>query len=183
MKQSVGKHMPALGIGGDLAFVDGNEAHFPLNRHRFNGTQEPARAGRHDLFLAGDQRDIGGALESADLVIDFARQQPQRKADHAAGMAAQAFDREMRLAGVGRAKHGGDRPGGGGRPQRLAKRSKGRAAGHDPDLGKARQRKRGATATQPAAPPKPVMNSRRRIASFTTCQPGKRFAWHSGRFK
>jgi len=51
------------------------------------------------------QRDPVLALDLADPVIDLARQQAQRKADHAAGMGAHALDRKVGLAGVGRAKH------------------------------------------------------------------------------
>ena len=43
-----------------------------------------------------------------DLVVDLARQQPQRQADHAGGMRQHPLDREMGLAGVGRPEHGGD---------------------------------------------------------------------------
>ena len=59
---------------------------------------------RHDLLLAGDQRDLVLALDRDDPVVDLARQQPQREADHPAGMAAHPLDREMGLAGIGRAR-------------------------------------------------------------------------------
>ena len=43
-----------------------------------------------------------------DLVVDLARQQPQRQADHAGRVSQHALDGEMGLAGVGRAEHGSD---------------------------------------------------------------------------
>jgi len=61
-----------------------------------------------DLFLAGDQRDRIRACAIGDLVVDLARQQTQRQADHAGGMRQHPLDREMGLAGVGRPEHGGN---------------------------------------------------------------------------
>src|SRR6185295_15189025 len=79
-------------------------------RHRLDGADEVAGMGRQDALLAGDQRDRAGALEAADLVVVLARQEAQREADHAGTMAQHALDREMRLAGIGRAEDGGDAP-------------------------------------------------------------------------
>ncbi len=107
VEQPVGEDVPALGIGGELRFVERDErAAAAVARHRLGGAQQVARAFGLDSLLAGDQRDVLVALERADLVVDLARQQPQREADRAARMAAQALDREMGLAGVGRAEHG-----------------------------------------------------------------------------
>ena len=101
----VGKDVATLGIGAELRLVERNERQILVERHRFGGTQEPARVLRDDLFLAGDQRDAVLALELDDAVIDLARQQPQRKADHPARMPAHPLDREMGLAGIGRSEH------------------------------------------------------------------------------
>ncbi|MCY1172630.1 hypothetical protein D9M73_127690 [compost metagenome] len=97
--------MSALGVRAQLRFIERYEGEVLVERHRFGGAQEPARVLRHDLFFAGDQRDASLALQLDDPVIDFARQQPQRKADHTARMATHPLDREMGLAGVGRAQH------------------------------------------------------------------------------
>ena len=78
-------------------------------RHAFGGAQDIARTLGDDPLLAGDQGDMAFALHPADPVIDLTRQQPQRKADHAAGMAAHAFDGEVGLAGVGGAENGPDK--------------------------------------------------------------------------
>ena len=43
-----------------------------------------------------------------DLVVDLAREQPQRQPDHAGGMRQHPLDGEMGLAGIGRAENGGD---------------------------------------------------------------------------
>ena len=45
--------------------------------------QEPARVLGQDLLLAGDQGDLVGALQLHHPVVDLARQQAQREADHA----------------------------------------------------------------------------------------------------
>ena len=79
----------------------------PLDRHAFGGAQEIARLRRDDPLLAGQQRDLLLALHRDDPVIDLARQQPQREADHARRMAAHPLDRQVGLAGVGRSE---DRP-------------------------------------------------------------------------
>ncbi len=107
--QAIGEDMSAFGIGAELRFVERDKAKFAIERHAFGSTQKPARTGRDDAFLAGDQRDFLRPLDLDHPVINFAREQPQWKADHPARMATQTLDREMRLAGVGRAKHGSDR--------------------------------------------------------------------------
>ena len=101
--------MPALRVGTQLRLVDRDEAQLALQRHALGGAQEPSRIGRDDLFLAGDQRHPAGTLDRDDALIDLAREQAQRKADHPARVAAQPLDREVRLAGIGRAQHRGDR--------------------------------------------------------------------------
>ena len=53
-----------------------------------------------------------GALQPHDLVIDLARQQAQRQADHAGLVGQHPLDGEMGLAGVGGAEDGGDPPAG-----------------------------------------------------------------------
>jgi hypothetical protein len=106
MQDTIGEDMAALGIGRHLDFVDGKEAHRPVQRHGFDGADEVLGARRDDLFLAGHQGDGPLALDFADAIVVFAGQQAQRKADHAAGMAQHALDREIGLAGVGRAEYG-----------------------------------------------------------------------------
>ena len=56
---------------------------------------------RQDLLLAGEQGDLVRALEPDHPVVDLARQQPQREADHPGRMAAHPLHREMSLAGIG----------------------------------------------------------------------------------
>ncbi len=77
-----------------------------VERHRLDRAGKPARVRRDDLLLAGDQRDVAGALAGHHAVVVLARQQAQRKADDAGGVRQQALDRQMRLAGVGRTEHG-----------------------------------------------------------------------------
>ena len=79
-----------------------------IARHRLDRRHPEARVRRLDLLFAGDERDVLRADPVDDLVVDLARQQPQRQADHAGGMRQHPLDGEMGLAGVGRPEHGGD---------------------------------------------------------------------------
>ena len=107
MDQPVGEDMAAFGIGAELDLVDAKKRHRNVDRHGFHGADEKAREFRNDAFLARDQRDIGGAFEAHDLVVDLAREQPERQSDHAGAVRQHALDGEMRLAGIGRAKDRG----------------------------------------------------------------------------
>ena len=51
---------------------------------------------------------MAGADAGDDLVVDLAREQPERQPDDADVMRQHALDGEMGLAGIGRAEHGGD---------------------------------------------------------------------------
>jgi hypothetical protein len=67
MQQPVGEDMAALGIGAELDLVDRQAIRPAVQRHRFDGADEIARIGRHDLLLAGDQRDGARAPFSATM--------------------------------------------------------------------------------------------------------------------
>jgi len=99
--------MTALEIGGKLDLVDGEERRVEIARHRLDGGDPEARIGRLDLLLAGDQRHVVGADPLDGPVINFARQKPQRQADHARGMGQHPLDAEMGLAGIGRPQYSG----------------------------------------------------------------------------
>ena len=111
VEDAVGEDMAALEVAGELDLVDGDEGGVGLARHRLDGGDPVARLRREDLLLAGDERDLVGADAGGDAVIDLARQQAQRQADHAALVAEHALDGEVGLAGVGRPEHGRDVPG------------------------------------------------------------------------
>ncbi|MBA7474470.1 hypothetical protein ES707_09824 [subsurface metagenome] len=130
IEHAVGEDMTALEIRGNLDFVDGQERHVEIARHGFHGGNPEARRLRLDLLLAGDQRDALAARTIGDLVVDLAREQPQRQADQAARMRQHALDRQMRLAGVGGPQHGGNA--GAGRPF-ITERGVGRREGHSWD--------------------------------------------------
>ena len=102
MQQPGGEDMAALGIGAELDFVDREELDRPVERHRFDGADEIGRVRRQDLFFAGDQRDGARAAQLDDPVVILARQQAQRKPDHAAPVIEHPLDGEMGLAGIGR---------------------------------------------------------------------------------
>ncbi len=108
MEQAVGEHMPALGIRRELNLVHGDEVRFELPRHGLDRADIEARRGRLDLLLAGDERDFAWPDAGNNLVVDLARQEPERQADDADIMGKHALDREMGLARVGGPEHGGD---------------------------------------------------------------------------
>ena len=108
IEHAVGEDMAAFEIGAELHLIDGEERDVEIARHRLDGRHPVTRMRRLDLLLAGDQRDCLGAYAGRNLVVDLARQQPQRQPDDAGGMAEHALDGEMGLAGIGRPEHGGD---------------------------------------------------------------------------
>ena len=112
MQHPVGEEMTALRIGRHLDFIDGHERNRTLDRHRLDGADEIAGAGRCDLLFAGDQRDLGRTLDLHDAIVILARQQAQREADHARFVAEHAFDREIGLAGIGGTEDGRQAAGG-----------------------------------------------------------------------
>ena len=63
------------------------------------------RARRHDFFLASYQRYVLYALSGDHPVIILPRQQPEWKANDPGRMPKQPLNREMRLAGIGRAEN------------------------------------------------------------------------------
>ena len=107
MEQAIGEDVAALAVGSELNLVDGDEVRLEVERHRLDRAHIIARRRRLDLLFAGDQRDFGGADAGDDLVVDLAREQPQRQADDADVVREQALDGEMGLAGVGRPEHRG----------------------------------------------------------------------------
>ena len=106
VQQPVGEDVAALGVGGQLHLVDGQEVDVGLARHRLDRAHVVARPLRLDLLLARDQGNGVGADPRNDLVVDLARQQAQRQADEPRLVAQHALDGQVRLARVGRPEHG-----------------------------------------------------------------------------
>ena len=106
MQEPMGEQVAALRIGAKLDLVDREKFDLAVERHRLDRADEIARPERNDLFFAGDQRDLGRAPRLDHPIVNFARQQPQRQADHARGMSQHALDRQMRLARIRRAQNG-----------------------------------------------------------------------------
>ena len=89
----VGEDVAALRVDAELGLVDGGEGEVALevassrcrrrHGHAFGGAEEIARLRRDDPLLAGEQRDLLLALHRDDAVVDFAREQAERKADDA----------------------------------------------------------------------------------------------------
>ena len=106
MQHPVGEDVATLGIRAELRLVQSDEGEVLFHRHGFRRAEEPARVLRYDLLLAGDQRHLIGALQLHDPVVNLARQQAQREADHAGRMSAHPLDRQIGLPGIGRAENG-----------------------------------------------------------------------------
>ncbi len=104
VKQPLSEDVAALGIGDQLDLVHRQKIDRPLQRHGLDRADEIGGARRDDLLLAGDQGDRGHPAPLDDPLIDLARQQPQRQADHARGVTQHPFDRQMGLAGIGGAQ-------------------------------------------------------------------------------
>ena len=102
VQQPVSEDMAAVEIGAKLNFIHRHESKVEVARHRLDGRDPVARRFRLDFFLAGNQRDSGRAGFFHRAVIDLACEQPERQADHPAGMGKHPLDGVMRLAGIGR---------------------------------------------------------------------------------
>ena len=112
IEQSVGEYMATLAVGSELRFVERDEGEIAIDRHGFGSAQQPAGVLGFDPLFAGDERDPVLSLDRADAIVDLSSEQAQRKADGAAGMAAEPLDSEVRLPGVRRSEHGLDVLGG-----------------------------------------------------------------------
>ncbi len=110
MQDAVCEDMPTLEIGSQLHLVDRHECSARLPRHGFDGADGKARAGRSNLLLARDQRNMGNPDLLNDPRIDLAREKTQRQADHATAVRNHALDGIMGLSGVRGAENGGDAP-------------------------------------------------------------------------
>jgi len=110
--------MASLEIASELRLVDGGEGELiregpfagtiaaaGLNWHAFGGAQHVARSRRDDPLLAGQQSDLIRALDGDDAVVNLARQEAKREADHPARVGAHPLDRQVGLAGIRRAEN------------------------------------------------------------------------------
>ena len=104
MKKPVREDMAAFGIGAELDLIHHQTGDGNFQRHGLDGADIEARRLGHNLFLAGDQGDFVCAPQPHDAVIDFARQQAQRQADHARFVRQHALNGEEGLARVGGAQ-------------------------------------------------------------------------------
>ncbi len=109
VQQPVGKDMAALRIGAKLDLIDGQKIRADIGGHRFDRADPIGRAVGHDPFLARDQRHDGRATDRDDAIIDLARQQPQRQADHACAVGQHPFNGVVGFAGIRRSENRGDR--------------------------------------------------------------------------
>ena len=108
VQQPVGEDVPTVGVGAELDLVHRQELGVAIERHRFDGAGEPTGLGRDDLLLAGDQRDVPGALAGHHAVVVLPCQQAEGEADDARCVPQHALDGQMGLAGVRRTEDGFD---------------------------------------------------------------------------
>ena len=109
MEQPVGEDVAALAVGGELDLVDGDE--IGLERRAASPRRcRHSSAGEGGLIFSSPviSATLAAPMRADDLVVDLARQQPERQADDADVMRQHALDGEMGLAGIGRPEHGGD---------------------------------------------------------------------------
>ena len=108
MQHALCKNMAALKISAKLHFIKGEERYFNIWWHRLHGADPKAGSGRHDFFLAGDQGHLLIPGAQAHPVINFARQQPQRQADHAFAMSQHTLNSVVGFTSIGGAQNGSD---------------------------------------------------------------------------
>ena len=100
--------MAAVGVLRQLDLVDGDEVGAFVDRHGFDRAGEPAGAGRLDPLFTRNEGAGLLALLLYHLVVDLARKQAQRQADHPRAVRKHPLHSKVRLAGVGGAKDGPD---------------------------------------------------------------------------
>ena len=100
--------MATVGVGGQLNFINRQKSHVLVDGHALDRANIITRVGRDDFFFARNERDVFFAFGANDLVVIFARQQAQRKADHARGVTHHTIHSQERLAGIGRPENGRD---------------------------------------------------------------------------
>ena len=101
VKQAVGKDMAPLWISTKLDFIHSQKIACVICGHRLDCADPILHAIRNDAFLARDQRDHGRAAYGHDAIIDFARQEAQRQANHASAMRQHPLDGVMGFARIG----------------------------------------------------------------------------------
>ncbi len=62
VQQPFGENMPALPVGAELDFIDGEEFDPPVKRHGFDRADEPARPRRHDPLFPRHECDGPGTF-------------------------------------------------------------------------------------------------------------------------
>ena len=100
VQHAVGEHMAAIEVSGELDFIDSDKVGVHVAWHGLDRAHPIAGALWLDLFFACDERNFIGANAGRDLVVDLARQQPQRQTDHSRRMPEHALNGQMRLTGI-----------------------------------------------------------------------------------
>ena len=100
--------MAAIRVLRELDLVDGHEVSAFGDGHGFDGAGIPTGAGRLDALFARDEGAGFFALHLHHPVVNLARKQAQRQADHPGIVRKHALNGEMGLAGIRRAENGPD---------------------------------------------------------------------------
>ena len=106
VQQALGEHVATVGIGAKLDLVDRDELDIAVERHRLHRAGEPFGVGRDDLFLPRNQGDAPRTFAGDHAIVVLPREQAQREADDAGGVAEHPLHGKMRLAGIRRTEDG-----------------------------------------------------------------------------
>ena len=104
-QQTVGEHMTPLWIGTKLNLIHCDKIGTQIQRHCLNGADPILCTVGNNAFFARDQCHHRRAARGDNPVVNLARQQPQRQANHPSAMPQHPLDRVMSFSGVGRPKH------------------------------------------------------------------------------
>ena len=105
MEETIREHVAAIGVRRELDFVDREEVHLDVARHRLDRADIIAGAFGLDFLLARYKRYIARPDPCDDLVVDFTREEPQWQSYKPALVPEHSLDREVRLACIRRPQH------------------------------------------------------------------------------
>ena len=108
VQQTVGEHVPPMGISAELHLIDGKKIKGLGKRHCLDRAKKPPGMLRDNLLLPRDQCDgIRRPYQTRPRII-LTGQQPQRKPHHPRAMGEHAVKCQPSLPGVGRSQNCGD---------------------------------------------------------------------------
>ena len=108
MQKPVGEHMPAFRIAAKLNFIDGKKIATDPLRHGFDRAHPIGRPGWHNPLFTRHKRHDTGPAHRNDPVVNLARKQAQRQANHTGPVGEHPLNGVVRFASICRPKHGRD---------------------------------------------------------------------------